>query len=310
MDPKPKIAASDFFLHLGSIIVLYGMIGALLTLLFRVIDAAYPPIREAYQYYSHPSISFPVASVIVLFPLFVVMSILIQRTYAEDPLKKQLDVRRWLVYLTIFLAGAVAAGDLITVIYFFLDGQDMTTAFLLKALSVLLVAGTVLGYYYRELHDKIQPAERNVWRGAVALFIAGSIVAGFTVLGSPATQRSYRYDEQRLNHLQQIQGQIVSYWQAKEALPLDLAQMKDPLSYYDIPVDPETGANYEYKATGARSFELCATFDLNPRSSSSAMSIARPYGFGPNDNWEYKEGRHCFERTIDPQIYAPMKRGL
>ncbi|MCE9644246.1 DUF5671 domain-containing protein [Candidatus Parcubacteria bacterium] len=306
MDSKPKVTASDFFLHLGSIVVLYGMIGALLTLLFRVIDAAYPPILVAYQYYTYPSISFPVASVIVLFPLFVLLSVLIQRTYTADSAKKQLDVRRWLVYLTLFLAGAIAAGDLITIIYYFLDGRDLTTAFLLKALSVFVVAGTVFGYYYRELHDKIGSTERNVWRVLVALFILGSVLAGFMVIGTPATQRSYRYDEQRLSDLQQIQGQIVSYWQAKEALPLDLAQMNDPLAYYNIPNDPKTGTPYEYKVTGTRAFELCANFELAPRGVNP--SYAKPIMSGANDNWEYTQGRYCFVRTIDPQLYPPMKR--
>lgn len=306
MDSKPKITASDFFLHLGSIVVLYGMIGSLLVLLFRVIDAAYPPVLGAYQYHSYPSISFPVASVIVLFPLFVFLSFLIQGTFSVDPQKKQLDVRRWLVYLTLFLAGAVTAGDLITVIYYFLDGQDLTTAFLLKALSVLVVAGTVFGYYYRELHDRISRVERNVWRGAVAIFILGSILAGFSVIGMPSTQRAYRYDEQRVSDLQQIQGQIVSYWQAKEALPLDLAQMEDPLSYYNIPNDPVTGAPYEYTVTSARAFELCAIFALPPRGTN--LSYTKPVMPGANDNWEYQQGRFCFVRTIDPQLYPPIKR--
>jgi len=308
MDSKPKIAASDFFLHLGSIIVLYGMIGALLTLLFRVIDVAYPPVLEAYQYFGYyPSISFPVATLLVLFPLFVALSVLIQRTFAADPAKKHLDVRRWLVYLTLSLAGAVAAGDLITVIYYFLDGRDMTTAFLLKALSVLVVAGTVFVYYLRELNDKIGSMERNAWRVLVALFILGSIVAGFAVLGTPDTQRAYRHDERRLSDLQQIQNQIVNYWVTKEALPLTLEQTKDSLSYYTIPMDPETGMAYEYKVTGARTFELCADFKQNPRGKMSS-SYAMPEGAGANENWEYKQGRHCFARTIDPQFYPPTKR--
>lgn len=306
MDPKPKITASDFFLHLGSIIVLYGLIGSLLILLFRVIDAAYPPILEAYQYYSYPSISFPVASVIVLFPLFVLLSFLIQGTFAVDPQKKQLDVRRWLVYLTLFLAGAVTAGDLITVIYYFLDGQDLTTAFLLKALSVLVVAGAVFGYYYRELHDLISSVERNVWRGLVAVFILGSIAAGFATIGMPGTQRAYRYDEQRLSDLQQIQGQIISHWIAKEKLPASLEALNDSLSYYSMPMDPETRTPYEYKVAGERAFQLCATFNLAPRVGAS-LSYAKPFAQGASDNWTYKQGHYCFDRIIDPELYPPQR---
>ena len=301
MDPlKPKTGASDFFVHLGAVVVFYGAVVALFTLLFSIIEVAFPPV--ALQYYSYPSISFPVASLIVLFPVFVLLSWIAHRSYATDALKKNLPVRKWLTYLTLFLAGGIAAVDLITVIYYFLDGQNFTTAFLLKVLSVLVVAGVTFGYYLRDMNDQIMPAERKVWSGVALLIIVASIVWGFMVIGSPATQRTLRYDAQRVMDMQQIQGQILSYWQAKEVLPQNLNQLQDSLSYYGIPVDPETSKAYEYKASGARSFELCANFGLDQK-----VTLATPSVAG-SDNWSYKKGRYCFERTIDPELYPPIKR--
>lgn len=308
-----KITAKDFFLHLGVIVTFYASTIALITLLFEVINFAYPRITNAYQYY-FPSISFQVATLIVAFPLFLFLSWMLQKTYVTDPSLREAPLRKWLSYITLFIAGAVVAGDLVTVIYMFLDGQDLTTGFLLKVLALLLIAGSVFMYYLREIRNQISPSERNIWRIGAVILVLGSIILGFAVIGSPASQRERRYDTQRVSELQSIQWQIINYWQQKESIPESLEELNDPFSGFTVPVDPKTKTPYEYSKTGNLSFELCASFDkegmANQYSEASvSMPMRDPY-YRVNENWQHDAGRTCFDRTIDPEMYPPNTKSL
>ena len=195
-----KITAKDFFLHIALIALLYTGTVALLNILFRVINVAFPQVTQ-YGYFGSTSISLPVATIIVVFPLFLFLVNIVRKGYTEDPSGKDYPVRKWLIYITLFLAGGVLAGDFVTLIYFFLDGQEMTTAFLLKILSVLVVTGCIFGYYMDDLKDRLTSSRRNVWRVVGAVLVIGSIAAGFNVLGTPQSQRMLRYDSQKVSDL-------------------------------------------------------------------------------------------------------------
>lgn len=302
-----KITAKDFFLHLGAIATFYASTIALITLLFEVINFAYPKITNAYQYY-FPSISFQVATLVVAFPLFLFLSWLMQKSFETEPALRESALRKWLAYITLFIAGGVVAGDLVTVIYMFLDGQELTTGFLLKVLALLVIAGGIFFYYLREIRNQISAKERNLWRIIALLVILGSIILGFMVIGSPQSQRERRYDNQRVSDLQNIQWQIVNYWQQKETLPGALAELEDSISGFMVPTDPETGNDYTYRKTGNLSFELCATFDtaFGGNNSFAPKPMAYPVG-GILETWEHGMGEKCFARTIDPDLYPPTR---
>lgn len=314
-----KITAKDFFLQLGTVVTFYASAIALVTLLFEAINAAYPKITSAYQYYSYPSISFQVATLIVAFPLFLFLSRLLQKGYTSDPSLREAPVRRWLAYITLFLAGGIVAGDFIALIYTYLDGQVLTDGFLFKVLVLVVIAGGIFLYYLREIRNVISVRERNAWRAFALAFIIASIISGFSTIGSPATQRALRYDAQRISDLQSIQWQIVNHFQQKGSIPSALSELVDPISGYQIPLDPETSASYEYTLIGqsAKAFELCATFSrptsrysVNGITVSPAIpkvSYAEPIG-KVSENWQHEAGRTCFSRSIDVELYPPVKR--
>src|SRR5579872_6388966 len=149
---KPKASAKDFFLNLGTIVALYTTVISLLNLLFTVINRAYPQVTTysyngTYYGSSSSSISWPVAVLIIFFPIFILLMWLLERSYHIEPEKKHLGVRKWLTYITLFIAGLTLAGDLVTVLYFFIDGQELTTGFLLKVFVVLVITAAVFFYY-------------------------------------------------------------------------------------------------------------------------------------------------------------------
>jgi len=306
MEPhKSKTGALDFFLHLGAIVSLYAIVGFLLNLLFTVINVAYPPVAS---YYFVPNISFPVAALIVLLPVFLILSKLTYKSYDLNPEKKQLAIRKWLTYLTLFITGAVIVADLITVIFYFLDGRDFTISFVLKAVSIFVVISGVFGYYINDLRETADVSKRKVWAVASSLFVVFAIILGFSVIGSPQKQRLIRFDQQKISDLQNIQSQIVSFWQTKKALPVSLDDLKDSLSYFDIPIDPQTGEVYFYKITSGNSFEICANFNLKS-SAQLDSGIARPVKINQeNENWTHESGTACFSRVVDPDRYPFFSR--
>jgi hypothetical protein len=313
---KPKTTPKDFFLWAGAMVALYAGVFSFVGLLFDYINYVYPD-TALMGYYTNPyqgSISYEMASLIVLAPVFLVLMRLIRRSIQADPSRREVWVRRWALFLTLFVAGATIIIDLITLINTFLQGEDLSTRFLLKILIVLLVAAAGFMHFVADVWGYWEKNPRYAlsitW--AVAALIVLTILSGFIIIGTPQTQRAYRIDEQRVSDLQGLQYQVLSYWQRKQALPATLSALNDPLSNYSVPTDPQTGAQYEYKSTSALSFELCATFGAVSQSL-DMVTTPEPAGLSrsgsiQSDSWQHAAGRACFVRTIDPQLYPPIKQ--
>jgi len=300
-----KSTAKDFFLHVSVIALLYARTIALLNILFSVINEAFPQVTK-YGYYGTPSISFPVATLIVVFPLFLFLANLLYKGYQNIPELKEYAVRKWLIYITLFIAGGVLAGDLVVLIYFFLDGQELSSAFILKILSVLVVMGVIFGYYIDDLKDRLTGSRRMIWRVVALILVVGTVVAGFSVLGTPQSQRTLRYDNEKVSDLQNIQSQILYYWQQKEELPNAIEDLQDPITGFRIPLDPQTNEPYEFEKTGNLSFNLCAEFN-NSAEEVESRAVPRVDYNEPaskiGENWQHDAGRVCFSRTIDPKLH-------
>lgn len=301
-----RASARDFFLNLGAIVALYTVVVSLLNLLFRVINVAFPQTLNTYSYFGSQSISMPVATLIIFFPIYILLMWVLEKGYKVEPEKKQLAVRRWLSYITLFIAGLALAGDLVTVLYYFIDGQELTSGFLLKVLSVFVVALMVFMYYISDIRNRLNPKSQKLWLGVSLIIILASIIWGFAFLGSPRTQRLIKYDNQKISDLQNLQYQVINYWQVNGMVPE---------KWTDTMLDIQTGRPYEYKKTGSMTFELCAEFNkgsmMNQNQYPAIRDASYPVkgGMMSNDNWQHDMGRKCFERLIDPIAYPTKVRG-
>lgn len=295
MENQNKATPKDFFLNLGAIVFLYTVIISLLNLLFTVINNAYPRVGS-YDYYWSASISWPVAILIICFPIFLLLMWMLEKGYITEPNRRQLGVRKWLTYITLFVSGLALAGDLVTVLYYFLDGQELTAGFLLKILSVLLITACVFVYYISEIRGKLTSSGRKVWVGVAVAVILASIVWGFTVLGSPHTQRLIKYDQQKSNDLMNLQNEITSFYSREGKLP---EKLEDIASYYVPLVDSQNDKPYEYAKVNATKYSLCAEFN-RASEDKSRVNVSYPLGvsFG-----KHPEGKFCFELTVNPNIY-------
>lgn len=297
----------DVFLHLLSAATLYVSAASLLTLFFQYINYWFrDPLNPVYI--SGP-IRWAIASLIIIFPAHILAARYINRVIVEDPARREGKLRKWLLYFTLFVAAITLIGDLVALIFNFLDGE-LSARFYLKVLAVAVVAGGVFLYYWWDLkraEAAVSPRARgSFW--AAALVIAAAVVGSFFVIGSPFVQREVRFDQRRVNDLQTLQFQAVNYWQQKNALPESLEDLQDSISGFAPPTDPATNESYEYRRVSPLSFELCAVFSRSSDEDPNRQyDTAAPYPVRGGENWRHAAGRQCFERTIDPDLYPPRE---
>ena len=304
----------DVFLHLLAIVTLYWSAVSFITLCWQYINYFFPDVlyyNYGYNGFAGP-IRFAIASLAVVFPVFLLVSWFLNKIYAKESAVRESKIRKWLIYLTLFIAALVIIGDLVYVKNTFLAGE-ITVRFLLKALWVVIVAGIIFGYYLDDVRRSVPSPLAKWFAGVCAFLIAAGIIGAFFIVGSPANARLAQFDQQRVNDLQNIQYQVVNYWQRKNELPSDLVDLNDSISGYVTPQDPKTNISYEYHVKNATNlqFELCAVFDLESNNINNLKTTPKPvmYRDETSQNWNHASGRVCFERTIDQKFYPPLDKG-
>jgi hypothetical protein len=334
---KPKMSTGFFFLSLGLLITLITSVVSFLNLVFGTLDKRFPDALNAnYQYgystYDYESIRMALATLIIFFPIFLVVSYFWKKYIRNGIGRLDEIVRKWLIYIILFLSALVTAIDLVTLVRYFVSGE-ITTRFILKVVAALIVALYVGVYFIFELRGREKMFGFKVTTAATiksSALVLAVIIWSFTVIGTPSEQRVWRLDEKRVQDLQNIQYQVINYWQQKEKLPEKITDVANPISGTTLPVDPEfeKGKKYEYAVKGPLTFELCADFGLpmpqgwreNPSYYGSAIptmdskdiAVSYPYP-GPggiNESWDHQSGRTCFERTIDKDIYPPFEKSV
>lgn len=297
MENTTKITPGDFFMNLGWLATLYGSVISILNLLFETINRVFPDTVSYYNYGYSGGIRWSIAWLVVIFPLYILITRHLVKSYSLDPNKREIWIRKWFVYLTLFLSSVTVIVDIIVLINNFLGGE-LSTRFLLKIIATLIISGAVFGYYFYDLKKEgANNTTGKIFAWASLVIVLGSLIWAFVVIGSPMQERSRRFDDQRIQHLNEIQSRIINHWQAKGALPSKLSDSEDSIYGNKIPIDPETSEQYEYKVTGQYGFELCAKFNLE---SMNGDKSAYYYG---SESWKHGAGRVCFEKTIDKDLY-------
>jgi hypothetical protein len=157
--PRPYLSAREAFLYLVLFATLYVSAYHLVSLLFDLINRAFPdPAQSVYAGVAlGASLRWSTASVIIAFPVFLFVARYLGKELAGNPVKRLSAVRRWLTYLTLFVASVVLIGDMTTLIYKLLGGE-LAVRFLLKVLVAAIIAGTVFWYYLSDLRNEEQEA--------------------------------------------------------------------------------------------------------------------------------------------------------
>jgi hypothetical protein len=330
-ESRSKFNIGFFFLCLGVLITLITSVVSFLNLVFATLNKRFPDVLNSnYQYgystYDYESIRMALSTLIIFFPIFLVISYFWKKFIRGGLGSIDEIIKKWVMYIILFLSALVVVVDLVTLVRYFISGE-ITTRFILKVVITLVVAVLVGAFHILELRTEVSGEKKTgLIFGLIGLvLVVAAISCSFSIMGSPMKQRLLRLDDRRVGDLQNIQWQVISYWQQKEKLPADLQELVNPLSGYSLPVEPEfeKGKKYEYALRGPMTFELCATFSLPmpkgwreygggevfPMMDYKVSNTSYPYpGGGANESWDHQEGRTCFERTIDKDMYPPFSK--
>lgn len=292
--------AKNFALQLGSLISLYVSLGAAITLLFGVINIAFPDATEGYWAYdsAQNGIRIGIAMLVVFFPTYLVLTRLVNQVRRKEQ-GTYLTLTKWLIYLSLLIGGAIILGDLVAVILAYLNGE-VTTRFILKATVLFVIIGAGLGYYILDARGYWQKNEqKSLLYGLAALMMTVAIVAtGITYSDSPTEIRERALDQRQIEDLQDMQWRIEEFYRTEGNLPEEIDALYRGIA---APEAPENRNAYVYTVT-ADGFELCATFS-QPSQGRASLSISRPVTDGmviqnPH-NWDHGTGEWCFERIIN-----------
>ncbi len=301
---RPYLSAREAFLYLVLFATLYVVAFNVGSVLFALIEWRWPDaaLGAGGRLQFAARARFATASLVTALPIFLFVSRLVGQAIARDPEKRGSRIRKWLTYLTLFLAVLVLIGDLIALVSGVLSGE-LGTRFLLKVAVVFAIAGIVFGHYLGDLRREEAEAPRASATGLLARVgaIAALLttVAGLWFAGSPQQERRRSLDQRRIGDLNTLAEAIDAYARENRVLPAALDQVVDfRFSNVRSIRDPETGAPYDYIGLDSLRYQLCATFEL-PDSATTA-SDERGSRF-----WSHGSGHHCFTLTLPRATRVP-----
>lgn len=329
---ETKTKALDVFMYLGLFITLVVSVTNIISILFAAIERRFTDVLEVGRYVDvyGSDMRMAIASLIVMFPIYLGLSMYVSRDIKKFLYKRDLFIRRVFIYTTLFVTVCALLGSLVATIYHFLGGE-LTVRFGLKALTVFVVAGAVFGYYIYALRRDYTKHSQvpNIIAGAAALFVLASLVWSVSIIGTPAEMRLKRIDDTRLSDISRIQQEVFNHFQTTDKLPSTLAELDDAFQGYVVPKDPVTGESYGYKVIQQpvvrrntqlntkelitpAIFELCATFETErtytdrgqPIMTEKMYSVSNYYYSGDTSPfWNHGTGETCFRRVISSDMY-------
>lgn len=310
-----KTTAKDVFLYLGIIITLSVSVGNMISIIFTALEKVFvDPLTTMYvnDVYNDGT-RMALASLVILFPLYVLLSWLASGDVIKNPEKKELLARKITIYIALFVTTCTLVGTLISVVYIYLGGE-LSVLFWWKAFTVFVLALSVFGYYFYTLRRdyKIVTKTPMIITIVASLLVLSAVIYSISILGTPAEMRKRKLDDQRLSDLSSIQAQVFNEFRQNKVLPKTIENIVDPFGGFVLPKDPTTKENYEYvvmKSTLPAEFKLCANFETvrNVTNGSNTTKIDSPITqqYYPGDMspfWNHEAGRVCFTRTITQDI--------
>lgn len=295
------------FWYLLSLVALIFMALSTGQVIFQVINKYIPEFVSHYGPVFDTSIlKFAISSLIISTPLYFITVRQIEQSLEEKELPKDAAVRRWLTYFILLISSLVVIIWLIMTINSFLDGE-LTSKFLLKTLTVVVISGLVFSYYLYDIRrSEVKKKNPIILAYLITglILTIGSLVTAFWIGETPAEARARRHDIEVLGHFDQISATIQNYYAEQEKLPSNLDELKDQTPYLNAAAlkDPKTGESYAYNKINDTQYELCATFEANN------IQTNNTYDYAYADRWPHEKGYHCLKQKVvnDPNA-MPLK---
>lgn len=280
--------ARDAFMYLIAFIALGSWTVAVGSLFYALIDRWFPsPLDSSYLFTSlRGQVAGQLATIIVAFPIFMLVSRALSREVQRRPEAADSGVRKWLTYLALVIAAVVLIGDAVLFIASFLQG-DLNVRFVLKSAVLVAIAGAVFLYYLATVRaDAVSAARDRAFALAAGAAVVAALVFGFFDIGTPAHARAVAMDLRRVDNLTTIANRI--HTDSGDNKPARAPRSLADVSLGNVPLDPATKKPYEYRLLGGASYELCATFDTDDKTEVPNVTAA-------DNSFLHPAGPFCFK---------------
>lgn len=304
---RTKESSREAFLYLLAFSTLCAWATAIGSAMFTYINYWFPDAVQSYSYYSFSSrsVTSEMATMVVTFPIFLLVMRSIVKESLANPEQLQSGVRKWLTYIALLGTAGAMIGDLIWFLNYLLQGE-ITTRFFLKSSVVMLICGAIFLYYLRFL----RPPEKRIFtddRTWNRTFAFGSIatvltvfILGFVIAGTPAEHRDRQADTNRIQALKEIANALrVRYRNPVQEndthIPETLQQLVDAKQLLPAQIqDRVTQTPYEYRVLKGTQYEVCASFST---SNTEDMDDLRESAF-----WRHPAGVSCFKLDASQDV--------
>lgn len=310
-----QYGAKYAFYYLLSLVALIFIGIAVGLIAFGIIDKTIlDPLANIYYGNRDGGLRFAISALLIAGPIYYYTLFLINRGLEKNELKIDSQIRKWLTYFIILVSALIILGVFISIINNFLAGE-LSLKFFLQALSMLLISGLVFSYYFHDIKTEdreVAKKMKKIFLGLSIILIGGAFIAVWFFVESPKEARMRRLDQNLLNNINILENTVNSFYVDKGVLPEDISELRNTNYYFEQNsfIDPETGVEIEYKKTGDKNFEFCATFrmssDLNDINSRSATMPIK----GPSSRDSYQAGYNCLRGNLWSEPEAKMLNNL
>lgn len=285
-----------FWYLLSLVALVFSALGTGMAI-FQVINKKVPDLINNYGGYSDEAMKIAISFLIIASPLFYWMTMKIRRALKSKELAAEAAVRRWLTYFILFVSAVVVLVWMILTLNSFLNGE-LTTKFILKALTVLAIAGTIFSYYFYDIKQgaSFKKMIQKIYFGASLVLIVGALVLAFVYVETPKETRNRKQDQNITADLSSIEAGINGYYNSNKKLPAGLNDIVNMTDYYvseENIKDEVSGKIYEYRVIDAKNYELCADFKLD----SKKLSEENRRFF--DKRWDHDAGHYCFAKKVE-----------
>ncbi|MFA6307716.1 MAG: DUF5671 domain-containing protein [Patescibacteria group bacterium] len=292
-------SAKYAFFYVLSLVALIFMSISVGIVIFQIINKQIVDIINDYMInYNDGAMKFAISAIIVSAPIYYLTSRQIFKSLFAGILDKDAGVRKWLTYFILLVSVVVMIGFLIATINNFLDG-DLTTKFILKALTALIIAGAVFYFYFYDIRrEEVQGKKDKMisifaWASIVVVTVV--FIASWFTVDSPAETRSKKIDTEVINNLSEINSAIVNYFTLNDTMPSDLSVLMTTDSGYRLTEQaikqPSGDKYYDYQVTSDNEYKICADFLTSNLNDDSDM-----YYF--NNEYKHDKGYQCFSQNV------------
>ncbi len=285
-------------MQLGALAALYASLTAFLVLTFSLVNILIPDTADSYWEYESAadSIRFAIAILVIIFPVYLWLTRLVNEARRNTD-SEYLSLTKWLIYLSLFVAGCILVGDAVSLVYSYLNGE-LTIRFLLKAIILGVTVAGAFFYYLKDARDYwLLHEKKSVQIGVGALLLVlVAVFMGIYKNETPQALREREIDRNQVYALQSIQSYIEGYWKINDFLP-------DSLQEADVPKELIKNASerrqMNYAVLDEQQYELCTEFMYE----SYSYTGTRPYYYDTTEalyqqSWDHDAGWYCFARKI------------